>query len=123
MEISEAIRIIKAAADGLNPFTGEVFSTDSVYQHPEMVRALYRALSAMEIQARREKRKRNLPENAGRPWTDEDEQQLLKDFDAGVEIRDLARQFKRTYGSIEARLEMHGKIEPTQRDKNKSDFA
>lgn len=112
MEISEAMRIIKAAADGVNPFTGEVFPGDSVYQHPQMVRALYRALAAMEARQRWEEKKRQQPENAGKPWTPEDDEQLVSDFDSGVKIQELARRFKRTYGSIEARLVNMGKIPP-----------
>ena len=121
MEISEAMRIIKTTAEGVNPFTGEVFPPDSVYQHPEMVRALYRAVAVMEARYKWEEKKKQLPENAGKPWTDEDDRQLTSEYDSGVKIRDLARKFKRTYKSIEARLEMHGKIEPAQRDKNISD--
>jgi hypothetical protein len=117
MEITEAIRIVKAVAEGINPFTGEVFPADSIYQHPEMVRALYRAVAAMEIHQKWEARKSQLPENAGKPWTDEDDRQLISEYDSGVKIRDLANKFKRTYKSIEARLEMHGKIEPLQ-DRN-----
>jgi hypothetical protein len=112
MEISEAIKIIKTVADGINPFTGEVFSGDSVYQQPQMVRALYRAVGALEVRERYERKKRQLPENAGKQWTEEDDNQLISGFDSGEKIRDLARKFKRTYGSIEARLEILGKIEP-----------
>ena len=112
MEISEAMRIIKAAADGVNPFTGEMFPGDSVYQHPQMVRALYRALAALEARQRWEDKKRQLPENAGKPWTAEDDRRLISEFDSGIGIQELAGRFKRTYGSIEARLINMGKIQP-----------
>ncbi len=117
MELSEATRIIKAAADGVNPFSGEVFPEDSVYQHPQMVRALNRAVIVLEARQKWEERKRQMPENAGKQWTDEDDRQLLGGFDNGVKIPDLARKFKRTIASIEARLETHGKIEPRERDR------
>jgi hypothetical protein len=111
MEISEAVGIIKAVADGINPFTGEVFSQDSIYQQPQMVRALYQAVGAMEVQIKREEKKRQLPENAGKPWSEDDDSQLVSDYDSGTPVRDIARKHKRTVGSIEARLERLGKIE------------
>lgn len=119
MEISEALGIIKVVADGINPFTGEAFPSDSVYQHPQMVRAMYRAVTVLEARQKWEDKKKQMPENAGKQWTDEDDRQLLGGFDNGVKIPDLARKFKRTIASIEARLEMHGKIEPQERDRDR----
>ncbi len=40
MEIQEALRIMRALADGVNPETGEAMTTDSVYQYAPAVRAL-----------------------------------------------------------------------------------
>jgi hypothetical protein len=112
MEIDEAIEIIKSVAEGTNPFTGEIFGENSVYQHPQMVRALYRALNSLEARKRWEKRQRDLPENAGKPWDKEEIDRLLSAFEAHVSMREIARTHKRTVGAIEARLVELGKIEP-----------
>jgi hypothetical protein len=36
-DVNTALTILKALADGANPFTGQVFPHNSVYQHPQVV--------------------------------------------------------------------------------------
>ncbi len=115
METSEALKIIKALADGINPFTGEVIPDDSPYQNPQMVRALFKAVSALESREKSEQRRRYLPKNAGNPWYDEEESKLISEFDSGLSISDIAKKHKRTKGSIRSRLEKLGKIKPIER--------
>ncbi len=78
---------------------------------------MYRALGALEVQQKRELKQKDLPENAGKPWSDEDDKQLIAQFDDGAKFGDLARNFKRTAGAIEARLINLGKIPPPPRSK------
>src|SRR5487761_1708785 len=66
MQTSEALKIIQALVDGIDPTTGEVFAGDSPYQHPQVLRALFAAAKALERQGQNERRPRSLPENAGR---------------------------------------------------------
>lgn len=110
MQTSEALKIIQALVDGIDPTTGEVFAGDSPYQHPQVLRALFAAAKALERQGQNERRPRSLPENAGRAWDAEEEKQLCQDFDAGMNIAVLAQKHRRTQGSIRARLERLGKI-------------
>jgi hypothetical protein len=112
MEISEALRIIQALADGVDPNTGEVFPVNSPYQHPQVVRALFTAAKTLERSERRARRDDRLPENAGKSWDHAEDRQLCQGFDAGMPISQLAQQHKRTEGSIRARLEKLGKIQP-----------
>jgi hypothetical protein len=44
MEIQEALKIMRALANGVNPETGESMEADSICRQPETVRALNRAL-------------------------------------------------------------------------------
>jgi len=67
MEIREALTIVRKLADGVHPETGEVLQTDCLYNHPQAVRALHRAVEALEFQDERERTKRFLPRNAGKP--------------------------------------------------------
>lgn len=53
MNLEKALEIIKVLADGIDPFTGEVFPPDSPYQNADMVRALHIAIDAMESEAKR----------------------------------------------------------------------
>jgi DNA-binding NarL/FixJ family response regulator len=111
MEIVEALKIMRALADGVNPETGEVLLNDSIYQNPQNVRALHRAVGALEFAEEREKNKRLLPQNAGRSWSREEEQQVCDELRNGINFQEIARMHNRSIGSIVARLVRLGKIE------------
>jgi hypothetical protein len=111
MEIVEALKIMRALADGVNPETGEVLLKDSIYQNPQNVRALHRAVGALEYSEEREKNKRLLPQNAGRSWSREEEQQVCDELRNGINFQEIARMHNRSIGSIVARLVRLGKIE------------
>lgn len=110
MENSEALRIIKILADGIDPTTGEVFPLDSSYQHPNVIRALYAAVLVMERQAVREAKSNRLPPNAGKPWDSIEERKVVEAFKNGISIPEIARKHNRTPGAIEARLSKNGLI-------------
>ncbi len=106
MDDKEAFDIISKLADGVDPFTGEIFPADSPYQNVEIVRALHKAAEVLKTA----KRKRSLPARAGKPW-DEDESNLLAEhFDSGMPIADIAKVHERTKGAIAARLVRLGKV-------------
>ena len=109
METEQAQQIVKALAQGIDPHTGETYAGDSPYQHPQTVRALYLALEAMQQPGRR--KAKSLPENSGKPWTPEEDQQLGAGFDAGGDPKQLAGEHKRTEWAVKARLAKLGKIE------------
>ena len=128
MERDKALDILKALADGNDPSTGKPFPANSSYQHPDTVRALYFAVQALESPVRpqadgeqhEEQSSRNRDaarrqhENAGRPWSEEEEVRLGQAFDAGKTILELAEDHKRSRIAIEARLVKLGKIEAPQ---------
>ena len=62
MEIQEALAVIRKLADGVHPETGAVLPADNLYQHPQSVRAMHRAMGALEFQAERERAKKFLEE-------------------------------------------------------------
>jgi hypothetical protein len=110
MEEDKALEIIRALADGSDPYTGEVFGAESPYQNAQTARALFTAIDALEAAARRKKRKRNLPERVGKPWDDDESKLLIKKFDDGVLIGEIAREHKRTPGAIRSQLMKLGKL-------------
>jgi hypothetical protein len=117
----DALGIVKALADGVDPVSGEVFPADSPYQNARIARALFAAVSALENSVRRKNRKTSLPERAGKPWDKTESDLLIQKFDKGMSIGELAREHKRTRGAIEAQLAKLGKIEPVyQRRINKT---
>ena len=104
METSEALRIIEALADGVNPDTGEVFGPESTYQNPQTAKALLAAKSALERVQRSEERRRTLPKRAGQPWDEQECLLLIKEFEQGIPVKELASKHQRTVGAIKSQL-------------------
>ena len=102
---SKKINGITILADGTDPLTGEVLPDDHVCNKGEIVRALNCAVEALS-----RKRKKPLPENTGKPWTEELDQELCRLFDEGMKKKDLCAHFARTPGAIESRLQRLGKM-------------
>lgn len=50
------------------------------------------------------------PANAGKPWTDLEEDKLLDEFDSKMSIAEIAKEHGRSEGGIEARLVKLGRI-------------
>lgn len=132
MDDQQALAIVTALANGADPRTGEVFPADSPYQSPDVIRALFAAQRALEARMRPPARAQrtgattsqpssggvtghatpNKP-NAGKPWSAEEDKQLLASFDGGKPLADIAREHGRTTGGVRARLEKHGRLEPS----------
>lgn len=108
MDVIRAKELLEALADGVNPLTGELLSKYDSCNQPDIIRALHVAVRQLE---KSEKRVKNLPENAGKPWTEEDERTLARMFDQHCSKREICAYFKRTQGSIAARLVRLGKIQ------------
>jgi hypothetical protein len=113
MQLDAALPIVRALADGVNPITGEAYPEQSPYAEPRTLRALYSAVDLMSRDVEREKRRERLPANFGKPWTQDEDQALVGEFDGGMVMIDIARRHARTQSSIRLRLEKLGKIEPT----------
>lgn len=116
MDKEHALRILNALANGVHPATGEKFGSDSPYQHPDTVRALFEAMRAVEGAAAAgpatPDRKPALPQSgSGSRWSPEEEQRLASAFDAGRTVDELARLHNRSRAGIEARLVRLGKID------------
>jgi hypothetical protein len=115
MEHQQALAILKALAEGVDPATGERFAADSAWQRADTVRALYRAIAAMEAlsapgAAAAARPARTGRGNAGKPWSKEEDDRLVAGFDAGQTVEALAETHGRSRFAIEARLARYGKV-------------
>jgi hypothetical protein len=110
MEQTQALAVVRSLANGVDPETGEVFPTESAYQRPLVVRALYEAAAALERMERFERRKAQMPAKTGEPWTEDEDRKLLAGFDAGRALQELAAAHERTMGAVRARLLKYGRI-------------
>ncbi|MBU9721643.1 MULTISPECIES: hypothetical protein [Bacillaceae] len=111
MEIKKAIEVVTLLADGIDPHTGEVFPHVSPFQDPDTVRALFLAIKGLEQLEKNEKRRKQLPDNAGKGWEEQEEYLLANGFDSGKTINELAEIHQRTNGAIRSRLVKLRKIE------------
>jgi hypothetical protein len=110
MNDMQALNIVTALANGVDPESGEVYPPESPYQRPHIVRALFAASRALERSSEAEQRKQRLPANTGKPWSEEDDRHLAAGYDAGRTVEELAREYNRTRGSIQARLVKLGRL-------------
>ncbi|MDA3873358.1 MAG: hypothetical protein PF795_05305 [Kiritimatiellae bacterium] len=115
MEIKRAAEIIELLADGKDPYTGETLPASNVFQQADTVRALHLALEGLSKLKRVKERKANEPPNSGQPWTPEEEQEVLRQFDAKMDVEDIAAKHHRTKGAIWSRLEKLGRVQPRDR--------
>ena len=102
MDIVRAREIIRSLAEGIDPTTGEVLAGESVYNKPDVIRALYTMLEETTPKPLDPFR------NAGKPWTEAEDEKLVAEFRAKEKISDIAKEHGRTYGAIESRLDHLG---------------
>jgi hypothetical protein len=113
MELQAARQIIDTLSQGIHPVTGEVMPEDSPYNAPPVIRALFAVSHALDETAPAAARSpRTPPANAGKPWLQEEDDQLEAAFAAGAELKQIAQQLGRTLFAIEARLAKLGKLPP-----------
>lgn len=114
MEREQTLRILNALANGVHPATGEPFAPDSVYQHPDTVRALFEAVRAVGRDEPPPTGGAARPSGRGARWSEQEEELLSAGFDAGKAVDELAQLHHRTRAAIEARLFKLGKIDASQ---------
>ena len=105
MDINKAKEIISALAEGIDPTTGEVLDAENVCNKGDVVRAFYTVLDALDM-----KHQKNMPEKAGKPWTNEEEKRLRELYNSGLSKKEISSELCRTTGSISSRLARLGLI-------------
>ena len=100
MDIVRAKEIVRTLADGVDPSTGEILPDESVYNSPEIIRALFVLLEHVTT--------KDPLRNVGKPWTDIEDDKLRDEFLSKIKISDIAKEHGRSYGAIESRLDYLG---------------
>ena len=111
MTPAEAKQIIEVLAGGVDPATGEVMPDDSPLNDQHVIRALFIAAKALELMSNKATRSAATPGNAGKSWSDEEDQRLVAAFDTGTPVTALARAHERTSGAITSRLIKLGRLQ------------
>lgn len=115
MKPTQARGILYALTQGTDPETGAELPKSAITFRSDILRALYSAVAVFDKVEARTKRRAQLPEKVGVSWTPDEEQQLVKEFEAGEDITSIAAKHQRTLRAIEARLERLGLMTPAQR--------
>jgi hypothetical protein len=111
MEIDEALRMVRALANGTNPADGSACA-DPILKVPKVVIALNRAAGALEVLAEREQAKLSGPANSFRYWSKGEDAQVCEELRDGLDFPQIAKKHNRSVPSIVARLIKLGKIAP-----------
>lgn len=114
MDDAKAAEILKSLAAGVDPAAGTRLVDLAPLQAPDVVRALFLAADSLESRMRQARRQTALPRNAGKPWSQEEDERLLTAFDSGTAVDALTAAHERTRAGIEARLVKHGRLEAEQ---------
>ena len=114
MDLQRAKELLSGLADGIDPLTGEVLPENHVCNKAEIIRAFHCVLKSLPGKASKPQ-----PENAGKPWDDADDAILCQMFDAGGGRKEMCAYFKRSEGSLAARLVRLGKISDRAEFRNK----
>lgn len=127
MNLSEATAIVESLANGIDPVSGQPLPEPGPYHHPRVIRALFAVLQqarrASEGHASTRQKAGSLVgasglcDRTGKPWTAEEDEQLIAEFHAAVDFRDMATMHSRTRGAIISRLTKLGEIQPKYRDR------
>jgi hypothetical protein len=118
MELRESRNIVKTLAQGVHPITGEVFPSESPYNDPQVIRALFSILEFAKKprksveERRRENHELGRPMNAGLPWSEHDRTHVAEEFRGGKTVEELADALERSRGAIHAELIRQGLVEP-----------
>jgi len=108
MDITRAKEIVRTLADGVDPTTGEVLPPESVYNAPEVIRALFALLEYNNQEVVQKAELKDPLRNAGKPWTETEDDKLSDEFLSKRKISEIAKEHGRTYGAIESRLDHLG---------------
>src|SRR5579872_6926003 len=101
MDLQEAIKTIRALADGFDPETNHMLPGDSICRKPLSVKALNRAVGALIAEQQREKSRAG---NAGKYWTGKEDAEVCEQVRGGMDFHDIAKAHNRSVASIVARL-------------------
>jgi catalase (peroxidase I) len=115
MQEQRARQILQALVQGVDPFNGKDLPAGTVLQQADVLRALLAGVAALEQNAMRASRRAQLPQNIGRPWSEEEQGNLIDSFQAGEPLAEIASRHGRTLRAIEARLEKLGLLSAAQR--------
>jgi hypothetical protein len=118
MDAADALPILRSLSDGRNPHSGAPLPGESVFQRPEVIRALFAAVLALDAAPRAASASVAAPtgkkppsSGEGSAWTPEEEARLVAAFQTGIKPARIAESHGHTRGAITSHLKKLGLIE------------
>ena len=112
MDNKKAADILRSLAYGKNPETGLELDNNDVLSQPDVIRALNLGSESLKVM----KKKRKLPDGAGKRWEAEEDNKLTLEYHSNVSIQEMAKIHQRTTGAISSRLVRLGLMEDRYTD-------
>ena len=103
----EARIILEKLFEGVHPETGEVFAEDHVCNEAQVLRALHRAIAALNSQpvaAEPAKKARQSHENSKKAWAQEEDAYLRNACRQEIPLDEICRELGRSASSVRYRL-------------------
>jgi hypothetical protein len=110
MELIAAMNIVRALHSGQLPNTDEPLPPESICLREDVKAALEVALERLAWAANQKPREQNLPPNQGKPWSPNEDAQLVREFDESLSEREIAQIHGRSQWAITKRLERLGRL-------------
>ena len=108
MNNEQALRIIEKMIQNREVLAEDTLTPNQLQQTQQIIKALQLASQALQSKIDANVRKSTLPNNAGKPWSEQEDQQIIEAFNNGESIASIAERHQRTQGSIRSRLSKHG---------------
>lgn len=115
MEPAVAKATLKSLIEGVDPVTGYPIPKSMVLHHAVVIRALLCAITVLDADEARRRRRARLPRNTGRPWRQAEDALALAAFHGGAPLIRIAADHQRSLASVESRLERLGVLAPERR--------
>lgn len=110
------LQVLELLANGINPLNNEPFPPDHPCQHPEVIRALFNAMTVIKRAPFPPLPQKKIinpgePAKKGVPWSKEEDRKLTDSFRENISLEELAKQHERSRTAIETRLAKLGLIQ------------
>lgn len=122
MTKSEARLYLIALANGIDPITGEILPPDHLLHDESVAEVLRMAIKSLNESYTTDNSRwirQNGKLNAGRPWTDDDNNELLQLHRAHVPVEEIARRLQRRTRGVTNQLALLLSPEQTASNRNK----
>lgn len=97
----ELVDYLDAILNSVDPENGEIFGEEHVINSEKMQEILIFTYKTLSNKIERQK---NKPEKAGAAWTEEESEQLKKEFEQKLGLGEIAKNHKRSKGAISSQL-------------------